>query len=248
MTYTDADTPNSTWWWTDWNTVSYVVWKKPVSKEWKYPIVDITQQQAIDSCKSMWPWYHLITNNEWMSIARDIELQKENWSDWTVWGWHLYNGVSSDTTLWCDAKWWNTETRAYATKTWPWLNTDCNNKRSYILSNSLKIWDLSWNVREHVNKANTIDWSGYDTGTNPVILSTNGPWEWSAATNTNIALYWPQIWVDSTDGVWKIYQASWTVFRRGAGASHTSEAGIFDLSFSIFSTGQDRSVGFRCTK
>lgn len=50
----------------------------------KYPIVDITQAAAIDACKSMGEGYHLITNNEWMTIARNIEATSQNWSSGTV--------------------------------------------------------------------------------------------------------------------------------------------------------------------
>lgn len=48
------------------------------------PWVSITQPQAITECNSLWAWYHLITNNEWMTIARNIEANSQNWANWTV--------------------------------------------------------------------------------------------------------------------------------------------------------------------
>jgi prepilin-type N-terminal cleavage/methylation domain-containing protein len=75
MTYVDTN---------DWGASSdYQIWKIPVSIAWKYPIKNISQKEALDSCKLI--WWHLITNNERMTIARNIESQNINWSNWTVW-------------------------------------------------------------------------------------------------------------------------------------------------------------------
>jgi hypothetical protein len=40
----------------------------------------MNQSEAIAACKSLGQGYHLVTNNEWMTIARNIESQGENWS------------------------------------------------------------------------------------------------------------------------------------------------------------------------
>jgi len=80
MTYSDADVPNSTGGGTDWNTVSYVPGKQIVSQAGKYPIADINQTEAIAACQSMGVGYHLITNDEWMTLARNIESNGKNWS------------------------------------------------------------------------------------------------------------------------------------------------------------------------
>lgn len=50
----------------------------------KYPIADINQAEAIAACQSMGSGYHLITNNEWMTIARSIEANPTNWSSGTI--------------------------------------------------------------------------------------------------------------------------------------------------------------------
>ena len=266
-TYTDADTPNTCDWTcpatpventagttyrTDWNTVTYTWAKIPVSMVWKYPIAKITQLQAIDACSKMWAWYHLITNNEWMTIARDIEANKDNWSTSIVWSWFIYNWVSNST-MWCA---WVTKTiypsltRNRVTKTWWWFGNDtCDAKRQLQLSNWEIVWDLAWNVWEHVNKANTIDWYLYATWTNPDILSTNNAWwEWSSTTQVYRNLYWPSIWIDANNGIWRIYQADWTVFIRGASAGSASYAGVFTMDLDRPSGFQYRHVGFRCAK
>jgi len=270
MTYSDADTPNTCDWacpvaenitnQTDWNTVSYTWSKIPVSQAWKYPIAKITQSQAIAACESMWDWYHLITNNEWMTIARNIEQQQINWSWGIVWQNHIYNWLSRDFNLWC---WWSTESiytslpRARATKTWWWFwnNTDCDNKRKLTLSNWEEIWDLSWNLWEHVNWANTLDWSNYNTmqanvcwengDTEPQCEFTNG------YTQNNI---WPKIiWLNADNWIWRIYSYKENnndidnIFLRSAGANNTKDAGIFMLLTSWDNNTQYSGGGFRCS-
>lgn len=161
MWYLDNILPNTTVWWNTWNTVKYDINKNPISRAWIYPVTEITQQQAIDSCKKMWDWFHLITNNEWMTIARNIENVSSNWSTNKIWEGFIYNWVSGNITMWCNSTWWNSESRLYATKTGPW-NEECNFKRKHVLSNWSEIWDLVWNIREHVNKSNTINWDNYN--------------------------------------------------------------------------------------
>jgi len=151
------DNPHPTIW--DWNTVAYTWVEIPISMAWRYPITYITQLEAISSCKSIWVWYHLITNNEWMTIARNIEQQSLNWSSWIVWSWYVYNWVSNWTS-WCNINLTSTTWRILATKTW---DSNCTwQKNKLTLSNWEEIWDLAWNVKEHVNKANTLDWTNND--------------------------------------------------------------------------------------
>ena len=55
------------------------------------PITWINQYNAIQACNAMWAWYHLATENEWMTIARNIELNSLNWNTWIVGNWYLYS-------------------------------------------------------------------------------------------------------------------------------------------------------------
>ncbi|MDD2917293.1 MAG: type II secretion system protein, partial [Candidatus Gracilibacteria bacterium] len=113
MTYGDADVPNScdagsiacpvspvdntqTTYWADWNIVKYNSTKTPVSIPNKFPIANISQTQAIAACKSLGTGYHLITNNEWMTIARDIEAQGDNWSTGIVGSGGIYRGITGE--------------------------------------------------------------------------------------------------------------------------------------------------------
>ena len=69
--------------WTDRNTRKYNISKTPVSMANRLPITEIKQYEAIQQCQKIWA--HLITNNEWMTIARNVEIQWDNWSSWLAW-------------------------------------------------------------------------------------------------------------------------------------------------------------------
>ncbi len=251
LTQTDA-----TW---DWNTYSYLdnagtkpaVWSV-VSAQWNSPIAEITQPEAIAECNAMWAWYHLITNNEWMTIARNIEAQNINWSNGTVWSGSISNGISNDLTLWCAWNWaTNLPTASqWATITW---DTNCGWKNKHTLSNWQEVWDMSWNVWEHVNKANTIDGTNYNLWQTSVAWSSLWTW-WDddgIYTTTDMDNYGSSYHLWTASGMWNLYYANGVasnIFLRGAAASHGSNAGVFTLHLSRASTNQVRTVGFRCTK
>lgn len=254
MSYTDATIPDSTGWGTDWNTKTYDVTKTVVSEAGKYPVVDITQSEAISSCASMGNGYHLITNKEWMTIARNIELQEENWSNGITWSWYIFSGNSNQITYWCsDNTWprtWATTTGWTDTKNLHSSRTTCGEKRQLLLSNGEIVWDMSGNVWEHVNKADTLDGSWFDTGTNPDILVTNDSWaEWTASGASHRDIYWPLLstW-NALQAIWRLYQADGTVFVRGGHASSSWSSGIFSLILNWQSTTLYKDVGFRCAR
>ena len=216
---------------------------------WKYPIADITQSEAIYECKKI--WWHLITNNEWMTIARWIEDVSSNWSSWKVWIWNLYNWVSGNIILGCDAEWWNADSRTYATTTWAWTDEWCNTKRSHILYNWQIIWDLSWNVYEHVNKANTVDWIWFDD------WQTTSSWS-SPVDHFDLDWIYDILDMDkygskyhlwTANWMWNIYNWEWelnNIFLRGGAARNQVDAGIFTLDLFRREYGDDPVVGFRC--
>lgn len=262
MTYADATNPNSTWWWTDWNTMHYTWAKTPVSQAWLYPIADLTQQQAIDSCKLI--WWHLITNNEWMTIARNIESQSSNWSNWVVWSWYINNWISNSLNMWCGL--WTTDTiyilpKSYWAKTWEWSSwhigstaaTDCDKKRKNILSNWQEIYDISGNLWEHVNKANTIDWSFYNMGQTTFLWSSN--WFWwdddgkydsvDMLKNSSLYLYWISNWI------WNLNFSNWApnnVFIRWSDVLWGDNTWIYAINLAWTSTTSYRYTWFRCVK
>ncbi len=247
-------TPNNLTTDTTWETDDFT-WSKLdiVSRVWWYAIADISQTNAIASCKSLWEWYHLITNHEWMTLARDIEANQVNWSWNAVGSWFIYNGRSDELNMWCD---WNWDGN-YAEPTW----TDCTEKRNdwksrniLILSNWEEIWDLAWNLWEHVNKANTtIDWTNYNLWKTWIIWSSS----WSNFDNdgkydiNDMKKYWSNLWLWLTNGMWNIYYASWvlsSIFIRGGHSFNISNSGIFAMHLNRIESTKNVRVGFRCAK
>jgi len=178
---------------TDWNTVKYSSTGTLVSKAWLYPIVNISQTQAIAECQRIGK--HLITNNEWMTIARNIEANPLNWSWGVVWIGGIYRGITWENpeTLWCQTKnssgsWTRTYvSRAWSTDTTKWWSSkwaDCDSKRQHKLSNGEVIWDLAGNVREHVNGRNTMNTDNIGTmNANACGTSWTAGWSWYSFTN-----------------------------------------------------------------
>ena len=260
MTYTEADspwTPNSTYWWTNWNSYSYDTLKN-IDVRNDYPISSITQLEAINKCKSLWHGYHLITNDEWMTIVRNLESEKDNWTGWAIWAWFIRNGNSGDNSLWCTDNTWG---RTYATKTWwkdssslNWIRTTCDEKRQLILTNWEIIWDFAWNLDEHVNKWNNKDWTWYGSW-NIDLISWNGNFAWDNAwiDDTERSDYWSSellIWTWTWTWIWGIYEntTSDNIFIRWWAANDLDHTGIYSLSLDFTISGIWSDIGFRCAK
>jgi hypothetical protein len=222
-----------------------------VSKRW-YPIWNLTQYESIEACKSMWDWYHLITSNEWMTIARDIELNPENWSWWIIWS-NLYNWISANTDFWCNIR----KNLEYSVSSYD----DSCKKRIFKLSNWQVIWDFAWNLWEHVNKSNTFDWSLYNSGrtiiNNPWFFRDffNIPWlEWNSNSiiKSQREKYWPKTYTYSHFSNWigevkiNYYNEGNDVFIRGW-SSDEEDAWIYSLTLGS-EYGFSSSIWFRCVK
>ena len=236
----------------DWNTRKYYSTKTPVSMANRLPITEITQPEAIAQCEKIWA--HLITNNEWMTIARNIEANPQNWSEGEVWSWYIPNGVSNETANWHWCSWKQWDSSWSWTTLWAWITgSDCSwtNKNRLKLNTWEYIYDMSWNVWEHVNKANTIDWSNFDLWQTSVSWSSNwiswdDNWIYDEIDMLKYGskkLLWKNNWI------WNLYNSNWVannIFRRGALASDGSYAGVFALDLARTSAASNRTVGFRC--
>lgn len=127
------------------------------------PWVNITQTAAITSCSNLGSKYHLITNNEWMTIARNIEQVASNWSLGTVGNGYLYAGhndsspanalaASSNDAYKAAYTDGTTEALTTATNTASGESGSTGNQvRTHTLSNGQIIWDLAGNVWEWNN-------------------------------------------------------------------------------------------------
>jgi len=203
---------------------------KPVSKPDGTPWVSITQLNAKAKCESIGA--HLITENEWLSIVRNLELQASNWTGGAVGSGQIPRG--------------NSDSGAAMDGT---SELSGVNKRTHTLSNGEVIWDLAGNVWEWTDA--TI------LGKNQPSSATTGfTWrEYTALTNyRDIAPenLLPMNNYNATQGYGRIYSDGTATnnnnraFLRGGSWSYGSHAGVLAL---ILRYGPGLSIsylGFRC--
>ena len=140
----------------------------PVSVVTGRPWREISRDQAIAECQSLGAGFDLITNDEWQTIARNIEQQTNNWKEGVVGGVSTGNGGTNSNRL----------NRGHAdgtpgepqaanssdTQGCEGTGQTCNSgaggdwnleKRTYNLSNGEVIWDIGGNVWEWVKDNNS---------------------------------------------------------------------------------------------
>ncbi len=254
MTYSEDDSP----WTPDSNDSSYNTYKydsnKKIAARIDYPIADITQEEAITACQSIWIGYHLILNKEWMTIARQIEFEWENWSSWKPERLYSYifpwNNDEASAWRWCkDSEW----PRSVWTKTWYSSSETCAHIRQLYLFDGTTIWDFAWNVAEHVNKANTIDGTWYNQWNTQLWISN---WSWKEMTDVDSGVvnyneYIPLIWEDGSESMWWVYDLNWrnnNVFLRWGSYYDWYNVWIYTLNLNWNNSDDDSSVWFRCAR
>lgn len=224
----------------------------PVSQATGDPWVGINANQAQARCEAMSEGgftgtFGLISNAEWMTIARDIESVASNWSGGVVGTGHIPRGHSENSP---------SSALSVTNVNDPYDQTENNSgeaagsgweqKRTHTLSNGSEIWDLAGNVWEWV------DWDSSDA------VFTLGPtdetaviFELSADPKGSLLLddYKPNNdTYNSTNnsfGIW--YGGSGGAALRGGSWSSGSFAGAFALDLYNAPTNSNTRIGFRCS-
>ncbi len=220
------------------------------------PIVDINHTNAITACGLNGAGYGLINNNEWMTIARNIEGQLSNWTTGTaassaIGTGGLYRGHSdgdpSNTALAAGA-----DNDGYIGTGQSGFSIE---RRTHTLSNGEIIWDLSGNVLEWTNdtilgkdqptgSSTGFRFGEYGTGlsnsiTNFGTLSRDllGPSNSNWGSGQNMG----QIYSDGTSSNNTRY-----AFIRGGHWEDYGTAGVFNLFLSNGPSSSYEGLGFRC--
>lgn len=215
----------------------------PLSQPANQPWVNITQANAKSACAGLGTQYHLITNSEWMTIARSIEVTASNWSSGAVSSGALNRGHSDSTpgnTLPI------TDTNNPCSDTGDTCSTSVfhDQRRTHTLANGQTIWDFAGNVKEFV------DW----------IVVTNRAGSQSAAyEEINLATptaAMPANSFQSNDtalreangmgSLWRDAQGVNGYAARGGYYTNGTRSGIYHLDFEPSSTYTNAAVGFRC--
>jgi prepilin-type N-terminal cleavage/methylation domain-containing protein len=236
----------------------------PISTPEGYPIVDITHPDAKSYCAALGG--HLLTNDEYMTIANNIANVDSNWSAGAVGNGAIYSGhndgqptgdlaASPD-----DSQGWYGET-----------NQGGNQRRTLALSNGSIIWDLAGDVFEDVQRSTMNQGDATNTIIGPACNGTNySGWcdysDYSPPSGyyvTSWTLDVPQAKVappnpswNASQGVGQIYML-WNStkeyvfadrFARGGYDNEHDGAGIFALHLELYGANAFHSLGFRCVR
>lgn len=235
------------------------------------PWRNINQIDAKKACEKIGA--HLMTNAEWMALARDIEGVKDNWSNNI-----LARGWSANTSY---GDTWTNNNTAPETGASCLYNTAANTcgssgahlyKRTHKLSNKQEIWDLSGNAWEWVDETMTTaeakinfsnqssNWYEYNGTTSAVSRTANfsngtilpyslaGSLGKEASDNSSKGL--GRIYID-TNGSYSNrtpYNNNVHAFRRGGDWGHGAYSGVFTLYLNSAPECVRSSVGFRCVR
>jgi formylglycine-generating enzyme required for sulfatase activity len=221
--------------------------KQVVSLPDGYPIARISQDTAETYCESLGDGYHLITNNEWMTIARNIEKQSSNWTGGAVGSGGLWRGhTDNNPAAALEAN--SDDAQGYEGTG----NSDPSiEKRTFTLSNGQVIWDLSGNVW---------DWNDNEIEANQAPIDSDPISEYiefTAIANYQMMSYantrpsnpaWNssqnmgRLYTDYDDG------SALRAFLRGGLWHSASHAGLFSLALYNSPGYANYGLGFRCVR
>lgn len=193
------------------------------------PWVDINQQNARGACRAAGK--RLITEEDWLHIAQDVEQVGWNWSGGTPGSGQMSNGHSDSspnnslaastdddpcygTGQTCDISTWNSQ------------------RRTYKLSNGEYIWDMGGNV-----------WDWVDAFANEGYLYNNGWSDWVACTTPDARCGNTLATDDQRFGG---NTTALRVLRRGGSWSDGTKTGAFAINLAGVPSYVYSGVGFRC--
>lgn len=227
--------------------------KAVVSVASGYPIANITQSTSSTRCTNVTlnsNASHLITNNEWMTIARNAEAQNSNWTNGTVGSGALFSGHNdnSPTTALVAS---SDDSNGYSGTG---NSASSGQKRTLTLSNSAVIWDFSGNIFEWLSDTITDQANQPDSGTHAgsfgstqfTALTGYGTLSYDAIRPANSSY-------NSSQGMGIIYHcdtcssnATTYALVRSAHWASTTQAGAFTLALDTTPSTSVSYLGFRC--
>ena len=227
------------------------------------PKVSITQKKALAACEDLGKKYNLITNDEWQTIARNIEGHWLNWEEGYVGGEALNTGHSDRAPHKALAASANDNNACYLT------GTSCNllewkeQKRTHILANGKIIWDFAGNAWEWVKDGNDFNYPAANENQSfyiSQITQWSHPGErslkWGLTTTPRVAKdqFGPSGFYNALKrdlfgglGYAKIGgDPGGAVARGGSYAEHPVDTGIFTVSTDWQRSSEAEYIGFRC--
>lgn len=229
-----------------------------VSQASSKPLTQINQFAAIELCKTLGHKYHLITNNEWMTIARDAEIQDSNWDSGTKYSSSMMRGHSDNEPA---------TSLSVSDANNPYDQTGQSSpsieRRTLNISNGEVIWDIGGNVREWTS--DIIDCSEgyscinmpYDSSPDSELIELTAITSFGSLSENLLKPF--NTTLTASSGIGKLYtdndlsypnDATWNTihaFLRGGYWGADTDAGAFALYLNSGPSGSGSGLGFRCT-
>jgi len=220
------------------------------------PWLNISQNDSKTKCTALGSNYDLISNPEWMTIARNVEADARNWSGSAVGSGALAMGHSDNSP---SSVLGISDSNAPYTGTGNSTSSGWAQRRTLHLSNDEVIWDLSGNAWEF------IDWTPGGALDNPVYSpcvrhawTTLPTASTSSCTGLPTASYLPgnpsNILASTYDAAYGLgalfgYDLSGSAAHRGGDFANVGNTGVFTLALganSFYPTTPHSRVTFRC--
>ena len=217
------------------------------------PWVNISQEDAKAECASLGEGFHLITNEEWMTIGANVANIGFNWDGGVIGTNRIASGHSdSDPSMACAANADDVNAYVESDCTGAAGGDDFSNRRTHQLSNGEVIWDLAGNVWELTSLFNKDD--------KPTPVGTNWSELFSVTGTSSLSLtkliptnglkpFWDDTW-DAGESIGQYYPGeagTGGALLRGGVLDNNQSTGIFAASLHLEPYEINALVGFRCT-
>lgn len=212
------------------------------------PWVGVSQVVAVDLAKNSCNGCHLITENEWLTIAQNVISVSDNWSGGETGKGFIYSGHNDNSPAIALAVYNNDGYNGTEN------SKDSSQKRTLRLTNGEIIWDMSGNVAEWTDGQTTGGQPGTGSETayswkewNLIDFSGYLPVSPFPGFNNNAAGGW-----DAKQGIGQVYsnanEATLKGFIRGGSYQQGPSAGIFSLNMGNVPMYSSPFVGFRVAR
>ncbi len=214
--------------------------------------------ESLNNCSALGTGYHLITNREWMTIARQIETNSFNWNSSQIGSGFVFKGHTDDSPSSRLNASLNDNDGYYSTGNSSSVGP--NQRRTHYLSNGEVIWDFAGNLEEWVDANETGDILNGDICGNSIIYSFYGndgnsecpyqyPYNKTNTINKKFEIG-PLGNYNANNGIGRIEGDTNPILtymtRGGSYLYGIDNSGIYTVDMQLSSFGGDSRSGFRC--